>query len=173
MSDIELRLWSEHDAPLLRRGNTPEMTVHIGGPETDAQLGARHERYLRLLAEGEARPFVIVDGTESVGAICFWKTTWRGVDVFEAGWFIVPESQGRGVGSAALSLVVDDARAFAGGRRLLVAFPDRANGPSNALCRKAGFELAGQRTEEFRGAMLNMNEWVFDLSEVRTPSSSS
>lgn len=172
MSDIELRLWSEHDAALLRRGNTPEMTVHIGGPETEAQVAARHERYLRLLAEGEARPFVIVDGAEPVGAICFWKTTWRDHDVLEAGWFIVPEVQGRGVGSAALALTINEARDFADGRTLLVAFPDQANGPSNALCRKAGFTLTGQRTEDFRGAMLNMNEWVLDLSEVTAPSTS-
>lgn len=163
MSDIQLRLWSEYDAALLRRGNTAEMTVYIGGPETEAQVVARHERYLRLLEEGEARPFVIVDGTTPVGAICYWKTTWRDEDVLEAGWFIVPEAQGRGVASAALTLLIDDARTFAEGRRLLVAFPDQANAPSNALCRKAGFTLAGQRTEDYRGAMLDMNEWVFGL----------
>lgn len=164
MSDIRLRRWSENDVGLLRRGNTPEMTEHIGGPETEAQIIDRHKRYLRVWEENTGRAFVVVDGAESLGAICSWKTTWRDQDVIEAGWFTVPEAQGRGVGSAALSLLIEDGRAYAEDRRLLVAFPDQANGASNALCRKAGFTLVGQRADEFRGAVLNMNEWVFDLT---------
>ena len=163
MSDIQLRRWSENDAGLLHRGNTPEMTVHIGGPETEEQVVARHERYLRLWETQEARCFVVVDGSEPLGAICSWKTTWRDQDVFEAGWFIVPEAQGRGAGSAALTLLIDDARAHDDGRRLLTAFPDENNAPSNALCRNTGFTLTGQRADVFRAATLMMNEWVFDL----------
>lgn len=165
MGEIQLRRWSESDSGLLRRGNTPEMTTHIGGPESEAQIMDRHERYLRVWAENTGRAFVIVDGTEPVGAICSWKTTWRDQEVIEAGWFTVPETQGRGVGSAALALLVPDARSYAEHRRLLVAFPDQANEPSNALCRKAGFTLVGQRDGEFRGAVLNMNEWFFDLTD--------
>lgn len=164
MSDIQLRRWSDEDDELLRRGNTPEMTVHIGGPETEAQVIERHARYLRFWDTGEARCFAIVDGAGSVGAICSWKTTWRDQDVLEAGWFTVPEAQGKGVGSAALRLLIDDARVHAEGLRLLTAFPDENNVPSNALCRKAGFTLAGQRAETFRGVELAMNEWVLDLT---------
>lgn len=164
MSEVQLRRWSENDAALLRRGNTPEMTVHIGGPETESEVISRHERYLRLWETNEARCFVVTDGSESLGAICCWKTTWRDQDVFEAGWFIVPEAQGRGLGSAAVRLLIDDTRAHAQGRRLLTAFPDGRNAPSNALCRNAGFTLAGQRAGVFRGADLAMNEWIFDLS---------
>lgn len=165
MSEIHLRRWSESDEAVLRRGNTAEMTVHIGGPETESQISDRHQRYLRVWHENTGHAFVIVEGTESLGAICSWKTTWRDQEVIEAGWFTVPEAQGRGVGSAALALLIDDARSYAEHRRLLVAFPDQANGPSNALCRKAGFTLAGQRDGEFRGAVLHMNDWVFDLTE--------
>lgn len=163
MTEIRLRQWSENDEGLLRRGNTPEMTVHIGGPETEAQVIARHERYLRFWETNEARCFVVVDGSEPLGAICSWKTTWRDQEVLEAGWFIVPEAQGRGAGSAALLLLIDDAREHAEGIRLLTAFPDEKNAPSNALCRNAGFTLAGTRAGVFRGADLMMNEWVFDL----------
>lgn len=164
MSEIQLRQWSEGDSGLLRRGNTPEMTVHVGGPETEAQIRDRHERYLRVWEENTGRAFVVVDGAESLGVICSWKTTWRDQEVIEAGWFTVPEAQGRGVGSAALALLIHDAREFAGDRQLLVAFPDQANGPSNALCRRAGFTLVGQRDDDFRGTTLNLNEWVFDLT---------
>lgn len=165
MSEIQLRRWSENDAGILNRGNTPEMTRHLGGPETDEQLAARHERYLRLWRTSEARSFVIVDGNDPLGAICSWKTTWRDQDVLEAGWFIVPEAQRRGAGSAALALLITDARVHGEGRSLLTAFPDENNAPSNALCRSSGFTLAGQRAEVFRGAELAMNEWVFDLSD--------
>lgn len=164
MSDIQLCRWSDKDAGLLRRGNTPEMTMHLGGPETEEDLSARHTRYLRFWETNEARCFVITDGADALGAICCWKTTWRDQEVLEAGWFVVPEAQGRGAGSAAVTLIVEDARTHAEGRRLLTAFPDEANKPSNALCRNAGFTLVGQKAEVFRGATLNMNEWVFDLT---------
>ncbi|MGM7696954.1 GNAT family N-acetyltransferase [Microbacterium sp. A84] len=164
MSEILLRPWSGGDLELLRRGNTADMTTHLGGPETEAQVIARHERYLRFWENDEARSFVMVDGADSVGAICYWKTTWHEEDAFEAGWFVVPEAQGRGVASIALVLLIDDARARAEGRRLLTALPDKRNGPSNAVCRKAGFALVGNRFETFRRAELSMNEWIFDLS---------
>ncbi|WP_372460248.1 GNAT family N-acetyltransferase [Microbacterium profundi] len=63
--------------------------------------------------------------------MCCWKTTWRDQDVFEAGWFIVPEAQGRGAGSAAVKHLIDDTRAHVQRRRLLTAFPDEHNAPSN------------------------------------------
>lgn len=138
--------------------------MYIGGPESDAQVSDRHERYLRFWDTGEARSFVITDGAETLGAICVWKTTWRDQDVWETGWFVVPEAQGRGAGTAAVRLLVADARAHTEERTLLTAFPDRRNLPSNALCRNAGFTLAGQRPDVFRGASLQMNEWVLDLT---------
>jgi hypothetical protein len=35
---IQLEPWGEADMPLLVRLNAPEMTEHIGGPETSEQL---------------------------------------------------------------------------------------------------------------------------------------
>jgi RimJ/RimL family protein N-acetyltransferase len=164
MSEISLRPWSEGDLGLLRRGNTAEMTAHLGGPETEEQVAERHQRYLRLWKTGEAGTFVITDGTRELGSIAYWKTTWREDDVFETGWFVVPEAQGRGVASIALSLLIADARAHLDARRLLTAFPDVSNGPSNGVCRKAGFSLEGTKKMTFRGAELTLNEWVLDLS---------
>ncbi|WP_341957585.1 GNAT family N-acetyltransferase [Microbacterium sp. LWH13-1.2] len=164
MQNLTLRRWSADDLGLLRIANTPEMTAHLNGEETEEQLFERNERYLRLWRAGEARMFVIEDEHDrAVGSIGFWHAAWRGAPALETGWFVVPEAQGHGVASSALSLLVDDARAHRDGRRFLVALPSVENPGSNGLCRRGGFELLGTITETFRGSELTMNEWVLDL----------
>ncbi|MFE7845400.1 GNAT family N-acetyltransferase [Microbacterium sp. NPDC057407] len=162
---ITLVPWSEHDLPVLERANTPEMTVHLGGPETGEQVRERHERYLRLNASGEARMFRIdVDG-EPAGAIGYWSTQHEGAPVFEAGWSVEPRFQGRGVAAGALRrlthLVAADGR-----RHLLVAYPGVDNAASNALCRRAGFELRGSGVQPWRGGELRYNVWALDVSPL-------
>lgn len=163
MSPLTLRLWHDDDLPLLHRANAPEMTAHLNGPETDEQLADRHARYLRLNDAGDARMFVVLADDRVVGSIGHWKTRWRDEDARETGWFVLPEAQGHGVASAALALAIDDARTHSDGRRSLVAFPETTNPASNALCRRAGFQLVGTTTAEFRGAELTMNEWMLEL----------
>ena len=48
MVDVSIRPWASDDLALLQRGNTIEMTAHLAGPETDEEVHARHEKYLRL-----------------------------------------------------------------------------------------------------------------------------
>ncbi|MFJ6427059.1 MULTISPECIES: GNAT family N-acetyltransferase [Microbacterium] len=166
MEDLRLRIWSENDLGLLHAANTPEMTAHINGPESVDQIIERHARYLRLVASGEARMFVIEDeGARALGSIGYWHIEWREEPALETGWFVLPEAQGRGAASAALALLIDDARAHREGRRFLTAFPGVENPASNGVCRRNGFTLAGSFTEEFRGAELTVNEWAFDLAE--------
>jgi len=51
-SDVDLRLWSEADLPLLRPLlGDPEMTVFLGGPESEQKLSERHERYLAFVSQ--------------------------------------------------------------------------------------------------------------------------
>lgn len=166
MDTLVLRRWRDDDLELLRAANSPDMTSHLNGIETEEQLIERNARYLRLWESGEARMFVIEDGGRSLGAIGFWAVDWRGEPAFEAGWFVVPEAQGHGVASRALGLLVDDARRHRGVRRFLSALPAVANAGSNAVCRGAGFEMVGTMTETFRGADLTMNEWVLDLADA-------
>lgn len=164
METLTLRRWSAEDHDLLRIANTEEMTAHLNGVETEQQLIERNERYLRLWGEGKARMFVIEDSAHrALGSIGFWQAEWRGGAALEAGWFVIPEAQGRGVASRALGLLIGDAREHRGDRRLLVAFPSVTNPGSNGVCRRNGFTLEGTFTEEFRGAELVMNEWVLDL----------
>lgn len=164
MEPITLRPWSTDDLPLLRRGNTPEMTTYLNGPETDEQVQERQRRYLRLSASGEARIFAIVEADESVGSIAYWQMDWHHEPALESGWFVVSEAQGNGVASRALALVIEDARLHRGERRMLTACPAVENLASNGVCRRNGFTLHGTFTESFRGADLTHNDWALDLT---------
>gem|GEM_PF-688251 len=159
---MRLRRWTDLDIPILEESNAPEMTEHLGGPEDDAQIHRRHERYLRGWDVGMPRMFAIVDerGT-ALGSIGWWESEFQGEPAYETGWSALPSAQGRGVAKSALALLVADVRAH-GERRPLTAFPSVHNAASNALCRAGGFELRGTQQEEFRGAQLQMNVWVLD-----------
>ena len=162
--DIRLRPWASEDLPLLRRGNSIKMTAYLAGPETDEQIQARHEKYLRLWRDGEARMFVILADNVAVGAIGWWSTQWNDEDVHETGWFVVPEWQGKGIARSALSLIIEDARAHRTAK-LLTAFPSEENTASNALCASCGFTMrATNRQLPFRGQVLSTNVWAIDLS---------
>src|SRR5689334_2804121 len=79
---VRLVPWSAEDLPLLRRINTPEMRQHVGGPETDEQTVARHQRYLALEA---GRMFRIeLAGGEAAGSIAFWSRIWHRAPVYES-----------------------------------------------------------------------------------------
>lgn len=169
MDALTLRLWSVDDLPLLQAANAPSMTSHLNGSESDDEIVARHERYLRLVSSGEARMFVIEEDERALGSIGYWKTDWRNESVWEAGWFVLPSAQGRGIAAQALALLIADLRKRSAGRRFLLAFPSVSNAASNAVCRRAGFAMEGTTTETFRGAELVINEWAFDLSAAPRP----
>ena len=167
MDELRLRPWSVGDADLLGAANSPEMTANLNGPETEEQVDERHARYLRLEESREARVFVIEDAEHHrLGSIGCWSTEWRGEPALESGWFVLPEAQGRGVASQALSMVIEIARRQPGRGRFLTAFPGVANTASNGVCRRNGFTLMGTVDGEFRGAALTFNEWALDLDAM-------
>ena len=99
-----------------------------------------------------------------VGSVGYWeKPAWLGDTVWETGWSVLPEFQGQGIATRATVLVV--ARAAAEGlHRSIHAFPSVDNGPSNAVCRKAGFTLLGAHDFEYLpGLTLHCNDWAFEL----------
>jgi RimJ/RimL family protein N-acetyltransferase len=162
VTDVRLERWGADDLWLLRRANTAEMTRFLVAAETEDEIENRHARYLRYRETGEARMYRIVADGEDAGGIGWWSTRWHDEPVHETGWFVLPEQQGRGVASAAVALVVADARAH-GTHPTLVAFPGVENAASNRLCARSGFTLRGTDEAEFRGAMLRCNVWVLDL----------
>jgi RimJ/RimL family protein N-acetyltransferase len=162
---ILLEPWGPGDFWLLEAQNTPEMMEFIGGPETSEQLRNRQERYVKLTSTGPGCMFrVVLDGTgETAGSIGFWEREWKGEQVYETGWGVLPGFQGRGVAVAAAVAVAEHAK-LSGRHRYLHAYPDVAHGASNAICRKAGFELLGEVSFEYpKGHWKTSNDWRFDL----------
>ncbi len=159
---VELRPYSEEDLPLLRRHNAPEMTEYLGGPETEEKLIDRHQRYINL-EKGKAYMYVIrVDG-DSAGLAGYWEHESKDTLVWEAGWGILPEYQGRGIAIAATLALVEKAR-IEGKHRFMHAYPRIENLASNALCRNAGFEFVEECDFEYPvGNPIRCNDWQIDL----------
>src|SRR3954454_23900298 len=161
---VILEPWGSGDLPLLERlMGDARMTEHLGGPESRDELRERQGRYERL--EGGDRMFKIVDVASGadVGSVGFWTKEWRGEQVYEVGWMVVPECQGRGIAMAATAQAIELAKGD-GLRRFMHAFPNVDNAPSNAICRKLGFELLEACEFEFpKGHFMSCNDWRLDL----------
>ncbi|MCX4739450.1 GNAT family N-acetyltransferase [Streptomyces antibioticus] len=160
--------WAGGDMWLLRRCNTPEMTDQLGGPESEEQLVSRHRRYCEPAAGRMYR--VVLDGDdgddgdgETVGSIGYWEHEWQGGTVWETGWAVLPEYQGRGLAVSAARALIGVVRE-AGGHPTLHAFPKVDHSASNGVCRKAGFTLRGQADFEYpKGNPIRSNDWYVDL----------
>jgi RimJ/RimL family protein N-acetyltransferase len=150
-SEVGLRSWTEDDLPLLRGLlGDPAMMTHLGGPESEEKLLERHARYLKVDESGTGRVFVITVGPDRtpVGWVGYWQTTWHGEPAWETGWSVLPEFQGRGLASRGAALAME-VLARERTHRFVYAFPAVANGPSNGVCAKLGFEMIGTEELEY------------------------
>ncbi|MFJ9846494.1 GNAT family N-acetyltransferase [Kitasatospora sp. NPDC101155] len=153
--------WSEQGLDLLHRQNTPELTEHLGGVESTEQIRRRHERYLALT--GGQMFLLLLDG-EIAGSAGYWTHAWEGQDVYETGYAVLPEFQGRGLAVRALLLCAERA-GREGTLPWLHAFPSVHHDASNAVCRKAGFELVGEVAFEYPpGHHIRSNNWRLALA---------
>jgi len=157
---VTLRPWQPEDRPLLDRFNTPAMTAHLVGPETEEELEKRHRRYLQRNRPGGM--LVICDGDIAVGSIGSWEIEEPDGSAWETGWSVLPEHQGRGHAGQALHALLELVRAD-GRHREIHAYPAAGNARSNALCRRAGFTLLRSRSFPFRGSEILSNDWVLEL----------
>jgi RimJ/RimL family protein N-acetyltransferase len=151
MSGIELLPWSVDDLWAVERFLTDlEMMQHLGGPQSREQALEQHERFLDAGRSGTDQMFKIVlpPGSDAIGNIGYWDKTWREELIYETGWMIFPEYQGRGYASEALAMLVALLR-LEHADRSLHAFPSIANVPSNALCRRLGFTNLGEHEFEY------------------------
>ncbi len=168
--DVAIRPWSDGDLSLLERLlGDPAMTQHIGGPETPEKIRERHLGYCRNRDEEMDAQFAIVVGPESkaVGWVGYWEREWQNGQVLETGWSVLPDFQGKGIATRALRLLIERVRAK-GKIRFMHAYPSVDNGPSNAICRKAGFTLQADCDFEYpKGHFMRCKDWRFDLfSEI-------
>jgi len=163
---LRLEVWGKGDQPLLERLlGDPQMTEHLGGPESKEKIAERQARRERAAGSDTTRNFKVVDEAtgEAVGWVGYWPREWRDQQVFEFGWAVLPEFQGRGIAGRATALAIDDARS-AGKRRYVHAFPSVDNAPSNAICRKLGFTLLEALEFEYPpGNLMLCNDWRLDL----------
>ncbi|MEU4541390.1 GNAT family N-acetyltransferase [Streptosporangium sp. NPDC023825] len=163
---VRLDPWAETDLDLLRRINAPEMTEHLGGPETEEKLLDRHRRYVDIAGKETGRMFAVVllPELQRVGSIGYWERVWRDETVYETGWSVLPEFQGRGIAVAAALAVVARARAERR-HRYVHAYPSVDHPASNAICRKAGFRFVAECDFEYPpGNAIRCNDWRVDLT---------
>ena len=79
---------------------------------------------------------------------------------------VLPEYQGQGIATAAARLVVESVTKLRI-HRFIFAYPSVDNHPSNAICRKLGFKLIGDRDFEYPpGNILHCNIWRLDLLKI-------
>jgi len=167
--DILLQPWSEEDLPLLQKLlGDPDMTEHLGGPESQEQILRRHQRYLHLPEEGTDHMFKIVlkASGEGVGSVGYWRKNWREQSMYEIGWLVLLAYQGQGFATKAASAAIEHARQEAK-YRYMHAFPSVENPASNAICRKLGFTLLEECQFEYPpGHLMTVNDWRLDLLET-------
>ncbi len=167
--DVRIEPWKESDLELLHRLNSPEMLKHLGGPETEERVLQRHHRYVNLKGEEAGQMFRIVLLPEglSVGNIGYWERAWEEEIVYEMGWGVLPQYQGRGIARAAAKAAVEHAR-LEKKHRFIHVFPSVDNPASNAICQKLSFTLSGACDFEYPpGSIMRCNDWFLDLaSEV-------
>jgi RimJ/RimL family protein N-acetyltransferase len=143
----------------------PVMTEYLGGPETSESIRARHERYRAIGDTGKGRMFAIVVGpaAEAVGSVGYWEREWQGESVWETGWSVLPEFQGRGLATRGVAAAIERARAERT-HRSIHAFPSVDNPRSNAVCRKVGFALSGEVEVEYPpGSLMRCYDWSLQL----------
>lgn len=166
--EVGIRSWAEDDLSLLTRLlGTDEMTRHLGGPETPEQLRERHQRYLATAESDRGSMFAIIvgSGRTAAGSVGFWEHEDEDEKVWEIGWSVLPEFQGMGVATRAAGIVLEHARNESR-YRYIHAYPSVDNGPSNAVCRRLGFELLGMVDFEYPpGNPVRGNNWRLDLFE--------
>jgi RimJ/RimL family protein N-acetyltransferase len=142
----------------------PVMTAELGGPLPREGIEAKVARDVREAAADTAWiKMIIPDEAASAvvaGSVVLWSHE-DGEHISEIGWMVLPEFQGRGIGTTAvrslLLLARDDGR-----WGLVHAFPAITNGPSNGICRSVGFRFAGEQDLMYAGQVMRTSHWVIN-----------
>ena len=162
-TEIELLAWDATGLELLRTLNSPEQKRYLGGPESEAKLADRQARYLTYHLPGDTEMLRIATAGKIVGSIGYWAIERPDGPAYEAGWELISEFQGQGIGKGALRAMLARLRPLAR-NRFVFAFPTPDNATSNGLCRSIGFELIGVEDFEYPlGTISPHNVWCFDL----------
>ena len=138
----------------------PRVMAELGGPQPIDYVKDVHARRVAGIEDGNWWLKMVPEPHgEPVGTIGLWRGVWEGAPISETGWMVLPAHQGKGHASAALSVLLERARA-AGTWGDIHAFPGATNEPSNALCRKFGFERLETTDVDYGDRTLRVNHWV-------------
>jgi RimJ/RimL family protein N-acetyltransferase len=163
---MELADITAEDLPLYESlYGDPSMMKHLGGAWPKERIRGKLRENLEVVGAGTAWVFKVIpggDSTRPAGSVCIWEHVWRGEPIREIGWMILPAFQGRGLATRAVRAILDKARAESRWDTVR-AFPATANAPSNAVCRKAGFNFIEECELEWGGRVLRCNHWLLDL----------
>jgi RimJ/RimL family protein N-acetyltransferase len=102
------------------------------------------------------------DRAVAAGSVCIWDHEWNGETISEMGWMVLPEHQGRGLATEAVRTMLRKAQEE-NRWQVIHAFPAVTNAPSNAICRKTGFEKLEEVDIDGWGGTLRCNHWRIDL----------
>jgi len=164
-STIQIVPWTNSDLRLLYLLNTPNMMKYLGGPESNQQIITRHKHYLEIAKQNKGQIFTIVIQPYQlkVGCVAYWERVWRNEKVYEMGWTVLPEYQGKGIATLAVEKAIASLSQNAK-YSYLHAFPSIHNLASNAICRKLDFSLIGQCDFEYPlGSWMKSNNWRYKL----------
>ncbi|MBA3690729.1 MAG: GNAT family N-acetyltransferase [Actinobacteria bacterium] len=166
MKAVELRNIEIGDLPLYEALHCdPRMMEHLGGPLPREGLPEKLRRDVASTEAGESWVLKIVPVEAAgiaAGAVCVWDKELDGETIAEIGWMVLPEFQGRGLGSDAVRAVLRRARSE-GRWDVIHAFPPIANAASNAMCRALGFSPIEEIDFRFRDRKLRCRHWQIDL----------
>jgi RimJ/RimL family protein N-acetyltransferase len=148
----------------------PVMMAELGGPQPRDGIEDKVRRDVAEATSDRAWICMILpDETDSAtvaGSVSLWTHEDNGGSLAEIGWMVLPEFQGRGVGRAAVRLILQRARTE--DRWSVVhAFPGITNTASNGICRSLGFTLVGQTEAAFAGRRLPANHWLIRPMDLR------
>jgi RimJ/RimL family protein N-acetyltransferase len=103
---------------------------------------------------------------EKIGWIGYWELKLEHETSWEIGWSVLPEHQGKGFATAAIKQLLkklSQERNY----QYVYAHPSVENGPSNAICRKTGFEKIKEEEVEYpKGSMMKSSVWRKELKKV-------
>ncbi|MBN3545030.1 GNAT family N-acetyltransferase [Fictibacillus barbaricus] len=161
---VQINIWEDKDLELLFKINAPEMMEHLGGAETKEQILKRQKRYLELGEKGKMFSITQSPDFEAVGSVGYWQTTWNDESVYEIGWSVLPQFQGKGIATLAVKLAINEAikeKKY----KYIHAFPSVENPASNAICRKLNFSFISDCEFEYPpGNLMHCNNWRFTIN---------